>query len=324
MKTAFYAASAAVFFGALPAAAQDSVSLTGGLPGDGVSPYDDSSATNGSEQRNRFVVDMAPFTSSWGNEFQIAPISKSSRVSSSFFGSLFSAQGVSRGIATGVNESGSFDLWSTAGGGVSNDGQANDPSATTQVTIPTSSASRLGAAFAEFATGDGGANYNGVISNTVYFDPTAPERLYVERVVAAANGEADDVDVAQFGFGAVLDNGAVVFRADDFNLGGGPSSNTPISGNNIFLVDAASRNGNSLNVISGNQAVGFDGGATESLIVGSGQTFIVPNAAYVSGIPSYIGTNFDSQIASGPSFGFAFPVPFPLDGAPDDRGNLSR
>ena len=84
------------------AAAQDSVSQSGCLQGDAVAPWSDAAAPLGSEQVNSYVVDADTFLGSWGQEYTIAPLSKSSKTSSGFFGSLLSSQGISRDMKLNV------------------------------------------------------------------------------------------------------------------------------------------------------------------------------------------------------------------------------
>ena len=93
VATLSFAVAAA--FLASPTVAQDSVALTDCV-GDAITPWDDASATNGSEQCNDFIVDLAPLTTSCGTEFGIAPILKPSQSSSGFFSSGMSAQSISR------------------------------------------------------------------------------------------------------------------------------------------------------------------------------------------------------------------------------------
>ncbi len=324
MKTATTAASAVLLMtAALPVLAQDSVSKLQALPGDAVAPWDDASAAFGSEQSNRYVVDMATFNSSWGTEFAIAPISKSSRSGSLNFNSLLSAQAVSSTLATNVSTSDSYSSWNGVGFGVNNDPAVND--AGTPVAFPTAYGSRFGTGYAEFATTDAGDTYNGIISGIVHFDPLDPKRLYVNRVVAAINGCDEASNVADTGFGAVLNDGTVAFRADSFGASGSSScANVPVTGNNIYLVNGSLRDPNSLNVISGTLASGHDAAATKWVIRADGTTYNTPNVGVIAGENAFIGTNFNDQFSSGPDFGFPFPSSAHLGTASSQRGNLAR
>ena len=81
---------------AVPALAQDSVSNNASPQAagasDALSPWDAAS------QDNAFILNLTPFTSSWGTTFATAPLSKSSKTSAGFESTLMSAQAISRGI----------------------------------------------------------------------------------------------------------------------------------------------------------------------------------------------------------------------------------
>ncbi|MHC4894499.1 MAG: hypothetical protein ACYTFV_14350 [Planctomycetota bacterium] len=324
MKTATQAALPALIIGAaLPTFAQDSVSLVQGLPGDAVSPYDAASAANGSEQKNRYVVDMATFDSSWGNEFLIAPISKSSRTSSLFLTSLFSSQSISRTQAKTTTTGNTYSSWNGVGFGINNDPSISSPG--TPVGFPTIYGNRFAAGFQEFGTTDQGEGYDGLVSNVVHYDPSNPGRLYVERTVAAINGSDDFSNVSTIGFGSILNDGTVAFRADSFGASGSSTAgNAPVTGNNIYLTSPLLRDESSLNVISGNQLANYDTAANKFVIQSSSTTWNVPSIANIGGNSSFMGTNFNGEFASGPDFGFAIPVTTHLGTSPDQRGNLSR
>ena len=95
------------------AMAQDSVGVTGGLPGDAVSAWDTA------EQINSYVVDLTRFTSSWGNEFGIAPFSKhAASPNPNFFTHQASAHGLSRIATEGGFASETYAVWDGPGFGV--------------------------------------------------------------------------------------------------------------------------------------------------------------------------------------------------------------
>ena len=124
--------AAAVF--AAPALAQDSTSTNAdggnGLPGDAVSPWD------ASQQCGDYIVDTVPLYGSWGSAFQICPLVKSSKSSSSYFNNLISAQGMSRIQALNVAApAATYSLWeNTPGAGVN----ANQNTAGTPTAAPSS------------------------------------------------------------------------------------------------------------------------------------------------------------------------------------------
>jgi len=267
---------------AAPAFAQDSVSkFTTGLPGDANTEF-----TSG----QTYVVDLTPFTTRANTAFGIAPILKASKTSTAFFTSLVSAQGISRGVLTGVAPAASsYSAWSTAGQGINT---TNNNAAST-VSAPSSTV-QFGFAAAEF---DGPAN--NVIGGVANFDPADPTRLYVKRVVAAANrpnGSATGGN-ASIGFGAVDANGNLVFRAD----GNSQTGTSVISGNNIFRVSMAARS-TGVNSIENSGAT--DGAASVRILNNSTVTHGVPNIIpQDEGGPTYIGPNFSDQLVRGSTAG---------------------
>ena len=139
------------------AAAQDSISSLGlGLPGDGPNAF------SLNDQVSRYVVDLTPFTTRSGTEFGIAPIQKSPDVDggAGFFGSLISAQSISRDLLTGVSLSGEYAVWSEAGAGV---GMANSPASIVDVNLRTRCSRRRFAAF----SGDNSTINGSVITSTL-------------------------------------------------------------------------------------------------------------------------------------------------------------
>ena len=109
-------ALAAIAGAACGASAQDSISNNNdggnGLPGDAFTPYEGDNVQD-------FVVDLTPFQTSKGNTFGIAPLVKTSKVSSSFFGSLGSAQAISADLLNDVPFiAPDYALWNAPGQGV--------------------------------------------------------------------------------------------------------------------------------------------------------------------------------------------------------------
>jgi hypothetical protein len=294
---------------AAPCLAQDSLSKTACLPGDAVRPWDDASATFGSEQCNNYVVDLTPFTTSWGTTFGIAPIIKSSKTSSTFLSSVVSAQGISRLQQQNATPASVYYEWTDRGFGVNNDPSINDPGTPVSPTeIPVN---QFGVAFAEFGTTDNEASYNGVIGAIGHISPGEPSRLYMQRIVAATNSCDDDSELAQLGFGSVDESGYVHFRADNFFQGmtpGGCSPLTLLSGNNVFQVNMSARDCDALNVLSNDYVGGgqFDVPATKWLVRNDTSTVhttpaIVP-ASVMGGLPLFMESSFAGDYVRGTAF----------------------
>ena len=223
---------------ATPALAQDSVSRNlGGLPGDALNPYNDATSPSGSEQCKDYVVDLVPFTTSWETEFAVAPIVKSSKVTSQYFNALISAQSISRLHLQGIMPAmPTYSEWVSAPGlGVHP--TENLPGA--PIAAP-GGVNQFGVVFAEFED-----EWNGAIGAVVNYDPAASNRLYVHRVVAAGNGHILGEDRSTINVGSVDAFGQTMLRCDDNNLLG-PN---PIVGDNIFGVPMLGRNCSVRNVI---------------------------------------------------------------------------
>jgi hypothetical protein len=299
MKNQYLLSLAAIAAIAASPLAQDSVSKTGGLPGDAVDPWSDANAANGSEQRNDYVVDLTPLKTSWSSSFGIAPIVKSSKASSTFFTSGISAQAISRTHLRNrpfINPTG-YRVWNKAGDGINNDSQLNGQGSI----LPGGTlGNQFALGFAEFATTDKQASHGGVISAIVNYDPTEPSRLYVKRYVAALSGCDAGSQLSSFGFGAIDAAGNAIFRADGFGVSGTNcgGSLTSIAQNNIYMVDSASRDATKLNVINGTFPTGFD--ATSWILRSDGTTHGTPTIADVNG-PFYIGPNFNDEYVRAPS-----------------------
>lgn len=312
-------------------ASQDSVSFNGCLPGDAVSPYADASAAFGSEQCNSFVVDLAPISTSWGTTFGMGPITKASKTTATFLGSLPSAQSISNVQALGVPFlSDSYDQWSFQGEGVN-----NDPSIQSfpinQIDTSSAFGHRAAVAFSEFSTTDGGVSYNGIVSNVLHFDPTNPGRLYVDRVVAAINGCNDSANYSQFGVGAVDNDGNVFFRADSFGAtGGGGCGLQLVTNNNYFSANASLRNCDVLNVIDDQFLTQLGAFDTPAVVMGAFQypnTLVTPSAVPASvagGQAIFLGSDFGDNFVRGASVAsLAIDQSHLAAGVTATRGNLS-
>lgn len=263
---------------AAPALAQDSVSSTGN--GDALDAY------NTTNQVVKFTADLTPFTSSLGNSYGIVPLLKASDSLpvDPFLSHLISGQAMSKSIVDNTITSGSYADWSTAGPGVN----AQENSAPGSVIAPDQDLKSVGVGFAEF-----GNSANNIIAGLVSFDPSTPQTLYVDRIIAATNQltSTPDSDNSQFGMGVVDANMNTTFRVDGFGATGG---NT-VTGNNIFRVNAELRSNGTLNEINGSG--GTDASATEGLLVGSTTTHSPPSQVEEAvGGPSSYGPNFNGEL----------------------------
>ena len=293
----------------LAASPQDSVSKVAGLPGDALD------ATDVAEQRNNYVVDLSVLTSSWGAKYGVAPIAKSSRTNSplppfpgAYFNNRMSSSTLSRELLTDRPFAAtSYAHWTAAGFGVHDDPAYNDPG------TPVDATGRIGAqfafAFSDYATsslikklqpeGDGGSLggpalsiENNVVGGLVHYSPETPSRLYVSRVTAATNSPSGTCSDVEFGLGAVDADGNVHFRGDDFGLS--PCLN-PVTGNNLYRVDMATRSGALVNHISGLLGSG-DPTATARLLTSSMDVHLPPNNLLFPGLVPVLATsNFLAQ-----------------------------
>lgn len=291
---------------AVPALAQDSVSNNASPQAagasDALSPWDAAS------QDNAFILNLTPFTSSWGTTFATAPLSKSSRTSAGFESTLMSAQAISRGITQGDPKA-AYDAWRVSGqgiNGVNNDAPGSAPGAAGSM--------QFGYAFTEFGTSDSGDNVGNIIGGVVNVFPTNSCKLYVNRTVAATSSPDGTSFTAALNIGSVDAHGNVAIRADNFGTDPGG-----VVDNNILIVDTKARNAAVVNSISGAGAA--DAAATTFAITGNPDVHSTPNLIPEElGGPSYIGTNFNVEYVfnNGASTTGAH-----LAGAPDQRGTLA-
>ncbi len=295
----------AATFGA--ASAQDSVSIGGCLPGDAVSPWADGSSFGGSEQVNDYVVDMTPFTTSWGTEFGVAPVLKTSKANFSFFNNLPGAQAISRKV---LNKhaffTNSYAGWTGQGFGINNSPSVN--AAGTSVDTTLARGAQFAATMSEFGTTDQAASSNGVITALMNIDPTDPLRLFVRRVQTAMNGCDANSDLSSFGIGAVDANGHTAVRSDGFGILLGGCNGSILQGNNVYIIDAATRNASIVNVIEDTGTVADDIGLADAthtttwVVQQSGVTHGTPSmipSTVTGGDPIYIGTDFNNQYVRG-------------------------
>ncbi|MGV6814523.1 MAG: GC-type dockerin domain-anchored protein [Phycisphaerales bacterium] len=270
------------------ALAQDSVSSSlGGLPGDALNPWSDNASA--------YVVDLAPLVTSGGHTFGAAPLLKSTQTDPAFFNNLGSSSTISTDLLTGVPFSRpNYSFWDVAGKGVNV--ELNIPGVA--MSAP-DSGSQFSVAWSEFGTSISGNSYNGMIGAIVNYDPNDPNRLYVDRRMAAVNsGGPNAVDSSQLGGVSVDANGNVYYRGDDFNVTG-PN---PIVGNNIFRTRLADRNG----AVSNHISLGGTTDATDQIIINGGTVYVVPNnipASTAGGNGLYAGVNFNGEYTYGASSG---------------------
>jgi hypothetical protein len=272
------------------ALAQDSVSSNlGGLPGDALNPWNDNASA--------FVVDLAPITTSAGHVFGAAPLLKSTQTDGNFFNNLGSSIGMSTDTLNNVPFSRTtYSFWDSAGQGINGELNAQG----TPVMPAAEGVTQFSVAWSEFGTSVSGESYNGMIGAIVNFDPAEPNRLYVDRRMAAVNSASPLVaDDSQLGGVSVDANGNVYYRGDAFGVTGAAN---PLMGNNIFRTRLKDRVGGASNHIS----LGGTMDATDHIIQNGGTVFVVPNnvpASTAGGNGLYAGVTFNSEYVSGAAFG---------------------
>jgi hypothetical protein len=300
---------------AAPSFAQDSVANTkSGLPGDALSPYDVN------EQVNTYIVDMDPFLTSWGTRFGIAPLMKSGKTNSQYFNNQVSSSGISAFLKEDVFFAYPvYSLWKGKGYGINDNVALNKPGVPVNVSGTGAITNQFAACMSEFGTTDNDASGNYITTAIVNYWPGQPGRLYVGRVNSATNGPTDLLNQAQYGIGAVDEQGNVYFRSDDYGVDpGGPT------GNNIFRVLSLDRDPALVNNLTA--AGGNDAAATEWLVMSSPDTHGVPCCVPASlvGRAMYIGTNFNDQYAYEVSPGAVVYTGAYLTGASTaSRGNVA-
>jgi len=308
---------AACGLAALPAAAmaQDSVSRNAnggnGMPGDALSPW------VSTYQRTNFVLDLAPIQTSWGTSFGIGPVIKSSKTSTTRFTALNGPACISADVLTDAPAfwTDGHKLWTSPGGGLQI--SENNAALVSTVTGPASGTSfAVGVLeYEEFPFGTLFPFVNQVIGAGVQFDPATPTRLFVSRIMAAANSPNGSADRSQLGLGGVDAYGYLTFRGDGFNV---TSTVDALSGNNVFRTNLLARN-TAVNLVSGTGA----SQASVSLIANEATTLAVPAvipasvfaAQPVSLTPSLAGDLRVETTALSPT-----PTTAHLGGAFDHRG----
>ena len=276
MKTA--STIAVLLAAAGTAVAQDSVTSTGGS--DALSPFQ-----SAAQQGANYVVTLSPFNTSWGTQFGIAPIAKTTQTDPLFNNNLGSAQAMSRSSLLGVPAlGGTFETWNGVGGGI------NAGAGQTSSTVnPPAMVNRQGVAYKEF-----NGEYDGIIGAMLEFDPADPKTLFVSRRHAAQSLlESGDGGDAGIGGVSVNHHGDVFYRADSF----GRTGVNLVSGNNLFRTSIPGRNTSTVNHISGLGI--FD--ATTPIVLGSGDTLSAPS--HVPGTTIGASGTFTDNYVSGSDVG---------------------
>ena len=299
--------------------AQDSVSLNtdagNGLPGDAISPH------TITLQRTNFVLDLVPFQTSWGTTFALGPVIKAGKVTTARFSSLAGPSVMSaapRLIAPYPNPS--YVRWTQPGGGI--DFTNNNSALST--TIPRSGTATVFAIslleYSDVQISASLAFWNEIIGAQVAFDPAAPSRLYVTRVVAACNSAGTtNLDRSQFGLGAIDSFGDLWFRADSLT-----ASNTSnlLAGENYFRVRLPLRT----NVVNLIDSVGASHTASSTRLLNNGSVTVttptvVPRTESSDSL--LLGANLAGQLIRETSANVLGTTADHLAGAVDHRGNPS-
>ncbi|MDX2115083.1 MAG: hypothetical protein SFZ24_05605 [Planctomycetota bacterium] len=241
--------------------AQDSVSRTPGNS-DALTTTDDPIIT-------RYIVDAVSLTSSWGGQFQIAPVLKAHRDADPMFPTQLLG---SAAVSPDQQQNLSFpailySLWTTPGQGISIL-ENNTPSNT----IPVASFTRqFGVGFSDLSTG--ATNAAGALIGQ---NASAPSRFFVTRVLAASSGytSADPV-TSTVSLGAIDSRGNLFLRADNFN-----GSGNQVQGENIVRVGLPARN-------AGINTLFFSGVANSSDQPGA-TSYLVNNSSVTTNTPAAI------------------------------------
>lgn len=294
-----------------PAArAQDSVSLTPGesdaLPAHGV-------------QVRRYVVDSIEFESSWGGDFTLAPILKSSRDDKGPFntryigGAVVSVESLSGILFTPQD----FPFWSAPGQGV-NPG-ANAPPAG----LATVGAFDRQSTVALTDIGPDGTN---VIGAVIGRRLTTPGRLFVTRVVAATSRpDLASPDTATLSVGSVDAHGFAMLRAD--SQGATDGALGLMLADNIVRVNLFARQSAVVNTLFGTGGVNAAADMIASAFIFNAAArsinapSLIPSSKTGQGEPLATTLSFDGQFwAEGAPPTFAHLAP----GVAAHRGNPSH
>ena len=232
-RTATHAITAAALVAAAataPTLAQDSVATT---PGEN----DALDARSNAVQQVRFALDLAPATTSWGDEILIGPLTKTSQDANPLFRTQVPASlALSATPQNGFTfpSPAEFAAWESPGAGINPD--QNTPAATVSV-----------AAFdhrAGFSLSDVSGTTTNAIALEIGRTDNDPDRLFVTRTIAAVSG-LPGRDLATLTASATLADGTVLLRADD----NGVSDPLALLGENAIRVDPAQRDSQITNAI---------------------------------------------------------------------------
>lgn len=204
------------------ACGQDSVALTPGNS-DALNVYADSAV-------NRFVVDMVPLASSWGNAFRIAPILKANADNDPLFSTqaLGSAAVSADQLLDTTFTSTAYSFWTTPGAGI-NPTANSAPSSL----LASGFTRQFGVGFSDFASVATNAVGALVGQNTA-----EPNRLWITRTLAASSRIDDESDnTATVTLGGIDAGGYLYLRADNFGCAG-----AQLVGENIVRVNLPVRN----------------------------------------------------------------------------------
>ncbi len=245
----------------LIARAQDSVSTGNGLPGDAASAYQVTSGD--SRQALRFVVDLAPKPSSWAGQFAMAPVVKASASNAGgYFDQLMGAQCASTRFGSGPFAStGQYFLWTNA------PGQGVNAPANSAPSLAFAGGGRFGQRFGlgfmEYGAGaDGvfgsGDDENTLIGSLADFQFRRPNRLFVQRTVAANNKTTTaSSGSASFGLGAIDESGNLHAYADGYAM----TISTRLQTRALLRLKLNARNVSSANQIAGSGSTVIPGDA---------------------------------------------------------------
>lgn len=253
---------AAVLFALLAAgtaAAQDSVVGLGPFISDAPNPFDPQDTID------RYVVDLAPVRTSWGNTVGVAPLVKAPvDFRSIFFDDQLGGVAISPDLLTDRDGGQTYERWTVPGPGVS----VNNSGFAVNFTTP-NGLNQFAVLCQSF--GGGFPCRNTITGALVSLDPDEPARLYVERVIAASNSTGpSDPTYSSLGIGSVDAHGNAYFRADTFGISG------PISfqGTALYRARLDDRSPGFVNAIGTIPPV-FDG--IDTLINNTGAVITVPS-----------------------------------------------
>ncbi len=270
--------------GAGIAYAQDSVAATPG-GNDALSAY--------AEQRHRYIIDLVPIFSSWGNEFRVGPIIKTTRaINPPATNQSVISIAVSPDVLSGLSFAPTdYALWTTPGAGV-HPVENSAPGSSVNI-------SNFDRQFAIAATQIGPVTTN-VVGAVVGQIQDDPNRLYVTRVTAASGRiGAMDPDTASLSLGSVEASGVVHMRAEQFNISGAVVGR--VEGESVAQVDLNLRDNATVNSITGAAGVNSADDALATLFPINNASSslnppsLLPASINNTGLPQTMRLGFDGQ-----------------------------